>query len=65
MRRLWFALLAATLIANAGTIAAAQDFCTLDWRPVCATANGVQKTYSNACFAKKAKAQIVHPGPCK
>lgn len=58
-------LAAAILIADAGKIVAAQDFCTLDWKPVCAIANGAQRTYSNACWSKMSRAQIVHPGPCK
>ncbi len=35
------------------------------YQPVCAKLpNGEKKTFSNACFAKCAKATVVHDGPC-
>lgn len=40
-------------------------FCMELYQPVCARLpSGEQKTFSNACFAKCAKAKIVHQGPC-
>ncbi|MGB8279156.1 MAG: hypothetical protein WCF20_14665 [Methylovirgula sp.] len=39
--------------------------CMEVYLPVCATLpNGEKKTFSNACFAKCAKAKIIHEGPC-
>lgn len=39
--------------------------CTEIYLPVCAAlSNGVKQTYSNACFAKCAKATIVQKGKC-
>ncbi len=35
------------------------------YQPVCAKLpSGEKKTFSNACFAKCAKAILVHDGPC-
>lgn len=40
-------------------------FCIEVYQPVCAKLpSGEQKTFSNACFAKCAKATLVHEGPC-
>lgn len=39
--------------------------CMEIYLPVCATPpNGAKQTYSNACFAKCAKATVIHKGPC-
>jgi hypothetical protein len=39
--------------------------CMEVYLPVCATLpNGERKTFSNACFAKCAKAKTIHEGPC-
>lgn len=39
--------------------------CTEIYQPVCGTdANGKRVTYSNACFARLAKATDVTPGEC-
>jgi hypothetical protein len=41
------------------------EVCTEVYQPVCATdENGNRKTYSNACFARMAKATNVTPGEC-
>lgn len=35
------------------------------YQPVCAASrNGKKQTYSNACFAKCAKAAVIHQGAC-
>jgi adenine/guanine phosphoribosyltransferase-like PRPP-binding protein len=44
---------------------AAPEVCTEVYQPVCGTdANGKRVTYSNACFARVAKATGVTPGGC-
>jgi Kazal-type serine protease inhibitor-like protein len=41
------------------------EICTQVYQPVCGTdENGNRKTYSNACFARIAKATNVTPGEC-
>ena len=41
------------------------EVCTEVYQPVCGTdANGRRVTYSNACFARAAKATQVTPGAC-
>jgi hypothetical protein len=41
------------------------EICTEVYQPVCGTdPNGMRKTYSNACFARMAKATNVTPGEC-
>ena len=41
------------------------EICTEVYQPVCGTdANGKRVTYSNACFARVAKATNVSPGEC-
>jgi Kazal-type serine protease inhibitor domain len=41
------------------------EVCTEVYQPVCATdENGSRKTYSNACFARMAKATNITPGEC-
>jgi hypothetical protein len=41
------------------------EVCTEVYQPVCATdGNGNRKTYSNACFARMAKATNITPGEC-
>jgi hypothetical protein len=40
-------------------------FCTEIYQPVCGTdPTGTRRTYSNACFARVAKATNVTPGEC-
>ena len=39
-------------------------FCTENYDPVCATKDGAQKTYSNACFAKAGGATVTAAGEC-
>jgi hypothetical protein len=47
------------------TQASPPEVCTEVYQPVCATdENGNRKTYSNACFARMAKATNVTPGEC-
>jgi hypothetical protein len=41
------------------------EVCTEVYQPVCATdEKGNRKTYSNACFARMAKATNITPGEC-
>ena len=41
------------------------EVCTEIYQPVCGTnADGMRVTYSNACFARAAKATQVTPGNC-
>ena len=41
------------------------EVCTQVYQPVCGTdQNGQRVTYSNACFARMAKATNVSPGEC-
>ena len=41
------------------------EVCTEVYQPVCGTdQNGKRVTYSNACFARMAKATSVTPGEC-
>jgi hypothetical protein len=41
------------------------EVCTEVYQPVCGTdASGKRATYSNACFARAAKATNVTPGEC-
>ena len=42
----------------------APQVCTEIYQPVCGTLNGKRVTYSNACFARAAKATDVKPGEC-
>jgi Kazal-type serine protease inhibitor domain len=43
----------------------APEICTEVYQPVCGSdPSGVRKTYSNACFARVAKATNVTPGEC-
>jgi hypothetical protein len=44
--------------------ASAQTICTQQFDPVCAVKRGVQRTYSNACFARADGARIIANGPC-
>lgn len=66
-------LLAAAALASPAKIFAAEQsksakdgcFCMELYQPVCAKLpGGEEKTFSNACFAKCAKATVVHEGPC-
>ncbi len=66
-------LAAIALMPAAGLAVAADEpksetagcICMEVYLPVCgALPNGERKTFSNACFAKCAKAKIVHEGPC-
>jgi len=45
--------------------ASARAACDEMWKPVCGTVDGHQRTFSNACWAKMAKAKHVHKGACK
>jgi len=46
-------------------LAQAPEVCTQLYQPVCGTdASGKRITYSNACFARVAKATDVTPGEC-
>ena len=41
------------------------EVCTEVYQPVCGTnSSGIRTTYSNACFARAAKATNVTPGKC-
>jgi hypothetical protein len=47
-------------------LAQASEVCTQIYQPVCGTdPSGKRTTYSNACFARAAKATNVTPGECK
>ncbi|TMJ26234.1 MAG: kazal domain protein [Alphaproteobacteria bacterium] len=75
-----FLLLLVTLVFAAVSIAAADgnghivvlaqvssppEVCTEVYQPVCGTdQNGKRTTYSNACFARIAKATNIKPGEC-
>ena len=51
-----------TMLAQAG---GTPEICTEVYQPVCGTnPNGMRTTYSNACFARAAKATNVTPGEC-
>jgi hypothetical protein len=39
-------------------------FCIETYIPVCAVRDGVQKTYSNGCFARADDAKVVADGEC-
>ncbi len=62
----------ALMLAPTGVLAADQPkpdekgcICMEVYLPVCAALpNGEKKTFSNACFAKCAKAKVIHEGPC-
>lgn len=41
------------------------SLCSQDYNPVCASVNGYKKSYSNACFARKAGADFLNSGACK
>jgi hypothetical protein len=42
------------------------EVCTEVYQPVCATdASGNRRTYSNACFARVAKAKDITTGECR
>jgi hypothetical protein len=46
-------------------LAQAPEVCTEVYQPVCGTdENGNRRTYSNACYARRAKAKDVTPGEC-
>ena len=50
-----------TLLAQTST----PEVCTEVYQPVCGTdEKGNRRTYSNACFARAAKAKDVTPGEC-
>lgn len=38
--------------------------CTEQYAPVCGRTGNVTKTFSNACFARAAGAEIIAEGPC-
>ena len=56
-------LVAAAISIPTGNARAA--VCTEIWKPVCGKVGGYQHTYTNACWAKMAKARWVHKGECK
>jgi hypothetical protein len=58
------AVVAVTMSMPFGSSARAA-MCDEVWMPVCGTVNGMQRTFSNACWAKMAKAKHVHKGACK
>lgn len=62
----WLTLLTGLVAATASLpgSAVAADACNEEWKPVCATANGFQHTFTNACWAKMMKAKIDHKGEC-
>jgi Kazal-type serine protease inhibitor domain len=56
----------AVLFCASGTAQAqTPEVCTEVYQPVCGTdENGTRRTYSNACYARRAKAKDVTPGEC-
>ncbi len=48
------------ILARAGT----PEVCTEIYQPVCGTKHGKRVSYSNACFARVARATKVSPGAC-
>ncbi len=40
------------------------EFCTREYRPVCAMRRGETRTFPNACEARSAEYRIVDDGPC-
>jgi hypothetical protein len=69
IQRLLFVAILAGLVSAAASIPAGSvayaKACNDMWMPVCGKLNGMKHTYSNACWAKMAKARIVHKGECK
>ena len=41
-----------------------QQVCTEQYLPVCGEAQGLRKTYANACFARAAGATVIAEGEC-
>jgi hypothetical protein len=39
--------------------------CTEQYLPVCGRISGTLRTYSNACFARAAGAEVIASGPCQ
>jgi hypothetical protein len=58
-------LVAAGMFISSAHSARAAGMCSDDWKPVCATANGWQRTYSNLCWAKTNNAKVLYSGTCK
>jgi hypothetical protein len=47
------------------TVAQTPEVCTEIYQPVCGTdAGGKRITYPNECYARRAKATNITPGPC-
>jgi Kazal-type serine protease inhibitor-like protein len=77
-RPIWFvSLLVISFVMGASANAASRnraiilaqgappEICTEVYQPVCGTnASGMRVTYSNACFARVARATNVSPGEC-
>jgi hypothetical protein len=63
-----FGITAVAAVAITGfvlsTSPAKAELCSLEWKPVCGTSNGVTLTYSNACQAKFWHATVVSDGVC-
>lgn len=50
----------------AGSAEAASQFCTFEYRTVCAAERrGAPKTYGNACQARADRARILYAGECR
>jgi hypothetical protein len=73
-RRLLTACIGAALLAALPAGARSQDaakdtsrttFCSEQYLPVCGRIGGADRTYSNACFARAAGADIIAQGPCR
>jgi hypothetical protein len=47
-----------------GPVIADPEICTQDYRPVCASKRGVERTYGNACGADADGARILYRGEC-
>jgi hypothetical protein len=56
-------LAAAVMLFSVNSASAA--VCGEVWKPVCGTVDGQQRTFTNLCWAKAAKAKHIHTGACK
>lgn len=41
------------------------NFCSREYRPVCARRHGEQRTFQNACLADRAGFTVTRPGECR
>ena len=53
------------LSEDTGTYQHRPTVCTEQYLPVCGRIGRITKTYSNACFARAAGAEVIAQGPCQ